>query len=294
MDNPLVTALITTHNRKELLVKAVESVLNQTYKNIEIVIVDDASEDETLKYLKEYIDLQKISYIYIPKEESKGGNYARNRGIMASHGEFVAFLDDDDEWFPTKIEKQVVLSQATGAGLIYCGRICEKNFDSSTRSEEKIKNGKKYMSGDISNEAIARVVVVTSTMMIRRDILIEIGMFDERLKAWQEYELEIRVLKKTTAAVVRENLDKKRISNKVNNWEESMKIINSKHKKLIKALPWIDRVRRKLYIYIDGFERSANAGSILKQFKYAAKIILHPAVLMVAVLKKTIMKNGIL
>ena len=300
MKYPLVSAIITTHNRKQLLKEAVDSVLSQTYPYIECIVVDDASEDGTENYIQEYISATAIKYIYINKTETKGGNYARNRGILAARGEFIAFLDDDDEWMPAKIEKQIALAQVTGAGFIYCGRIFETNFDAITRYEEDIYNARKYMSGYIMNEALTRVISVTSTMMIKRDLLIDVGMFDESINAWQEYELALRVLQRTMAAVVRENLvlyriiDNTRISNKIGTWEVSMKIIDEKYKELIKNLLWIDRVRRKLYVNIDGYQRSKNAGVRRKQLKYAAKILFDPATLTVAIFKKTIMKNGML
>ena len=103
MKQRLVSAIITTHNRKDLLKRAIDSVFAQTYPNIELIVVDDASNDGT----SEMCDDNRINYIFIPKLESHGGNYARNLGIKASKGEYCAFLDDDDYWLPTKIEKQV-------------------------------------------------------------------------------------------------------------------------------------------------------------------------------------------
>ena len=103
--NKLVSAIITTHNRQDLLLRAVKSVLDQTYHNIELIVVDDASDEKADELLKEF----NLQYIYIPKEDSKGGNHARNIGILSAKGEYIALLDDDDYWLPTKIEKQVAL-----------------------------------------------------------------------------------------------------------------------------------------------------------------------------------------
>ena len=91
--NQLVSAIITTHNRLDLLPRAIDSVLSQSYKNIECVVVDDASTDETQNYCLNRSD---IVYVRIEKEDSKGGNFARNQGILAAKGEILAFLDDDD------------------------------------------------------------------------------------------------------------------------------------------------------------------------------------------------------
>ena len=93
----MVSAIVTTHNRRKLVKKAIDSVLSQTYKQIECIVVDDAGTDDTSVFLKEYIEKGLIQYIYIPREKSKGGNHARNQGIKASKGEYIAFLDDDDE-----------------------------------------------------------------------------------------------------------------------------------------------------------------------------------------------------
>ena len=103
MEKKLVSAIITTHNRRDLLKRAIDSVLVQTYTNIELIVVDDASDDGT----SEVCNDKRIKYIYIPKSESHGGNYARNLGIKTSKGEYCAFLDDDDVWLPRKIELQL-------------------------------------------------------------------------------------------------------------------------------------------------------------------------------------------
>lgn len=83
-----VSAIITTHNREGLLKRAIESVLNQTYKNLECIVVDDNSTDNTREVCNQF----PVNYIYIPKEETRGGNYARNLGIKAASGDYCAFL----------------------------------------------------------------------------------------------------------------------------------------------------------------------------------------------------------
>ena len=97
MNDVLVSVVITTKNRKDLLLRAINSVRNQTYKEIEIIVVDDASTDGTREICENMDDLV---YVYIPLNESKGGNYARNLGIKTANGEYIAFLDADD-WMDT-------------------------------------------------------------------------------------------------------------------------------------------------------------------------------------------------
>ena len=106
MEKKIVSVVITTKNRKDLLLRAINSVRNQTYKEIEIIVVDDASTDGTREICENMDDLV---YVYIPLNESKGGNYARNLGIKTANGEYIAFLDDDDYWEVSKIQKQTLL-----------------------------------------------------------------------------------------------------------------------------------------------------------------------------------------
>ena len=102
---PLVSCVLTTYNRSKILKRAITSVLNQTYTNIELIIIDDNSKDNTSDVVK-IINNKRIKYIR--NTSNKGLSYNRNLGASLSKGEFVAFIDDDDEWFPLKIEKQLV------------------------------------------------------------------------------------------------------------------------------------------------------------------------------------------
>ena len=106
-DDATVSVVITTHNRIKYLLEAISSVIAQTYRNIELIVVDDASDDETQTTLSNPSYDELLTYIRIDKSE--GGNHARNVGILRSSGKYIALLDDDDTWEPTKIEKQVRL-----------------------------------------------------------------------------------------------------------------------------------------------------------------------------------------
>lgn len=291
----LVSAIITTHNRKDLLRKAINSVLCQTYDMIECIVIDDAGSDGTEDYIKDYINTGKIKYIYITKEESRGGNYARNIGIKAATGEYVAFLDDDDEWKENKIEAQIQCI-SDQVGFVYSGKIVETNF-------EKVYDdsiNRKYPEGDLSKEILIHILTVTSTIMVKRSLLFEVGLFDENLKYWQEYDLCIRILQKTNVSCVSSGLvlyrvitgDKKRLSNKISGWETSVRYIEHKYKDLIAKLSWKDRAWRRLYICIDGFNR----GKTSKSYKYMVKYgivypMMHPGII-VAFIVKTIKYVG--
>lgn len=101
---PFVSIVIPTYNRARFLGRLVRSVLNQTYKNFEVIVADDASTDDTAEIIKTFKD-DRIRYIR--HESNAGAAAARNTGIKASRGEYVAFQDSDDEWLPEKLEKQM-------------------------------------------------------------------------------------------------------------------------------------------------------------------------------------------
>lgn len=281
MERGLVSAVITTHNRKELLLKAVQSVLNQTYENIECIVVDDASTDGTKDLLVDLIQEKKIKYIYIAPEDSKGGNHARNIGISNSAGEYIAFLDDDDEWMPQKIEKQIeAIKNNADIGFVYCAinRVFIKN-GVEYKSQRSNSGGKKE--GDLSKEVLIHIITVTSTILVRRLILDKAGVFDESLKFWQEYEFCIRALQETRAKYVDEVLvkyrvfenDSQRLSNKIDGWENTVDSIREKHKKYYDTLTEDDEGLRKLYFCIDGINRAKRAKSIKHFIRYASIIL---------------------
>jgi len=260
MDKILVSAVIITKNRKNLLEKALTSIFRQTYKNIEIIIVDDASTDGSEQYIKEIFSNYKFKYFYILPENSRGGNYARNIGIKNSNGKFVAFLDDDDEWKAEKIEKQVKhWNENKTSECIACGLI--KEYDSKHREKQSIN---KLQEGDFSTKIFTTIPYVTSTLFIKTQLLKDIGLFDENLMFWQEYELLIRIAQKTKITAVKECLvlyrnystDKNRLTNNLEKWEKSIKIIEKKHKKLIKNLTFKTIIKHKLLIAKDRFKKS--------------------------------------
>lgn len=247
--NSLVSAIITTHDRQDLLVRAVKSVLSQTYKNLELIVVDDASDERADELLREF----NLQYIYIPKEESKGGNHARNVGIRAAKGEYIAFLDDDDYWLPTKIEKQVKLIEEKKCGLVYCGKTYENVIGNEIHYTEDYPR----YSGDMSHKILMVIIPTTSTILVKKPLLIEVGLFDEMLKYWQEYELSIRLAQKTEYYYVNEQLvvyrvdikDNNRLSNKYKGWKEAVKYVFNKHHALYKNISFKEKIWVKQMVW---------------------------------------------
>lgn len=261
----MVSVIITTHNRLTLLKKVIESVRQQTYQDYECLIINDASDDGTEAYLKSIED-NTFKSITIPKEESRGGNYARNLGIRNSRGACIAFLDDDDLWQPNKLELQVTfLNEHPDVGMVYCQIM---------RDYVQKKLVKKIIP-DCSNRGVMKekiftcIPCVTSTILVRREILDQAGMFDEKLKFWQEYDLCIRICQVTKIDYVKKNLaiirddsgDKQRLTNKLVEWMDAVRYQNSKYRKQISQLSKGMKEKRKLLIYQDAVTRCENSGN---------------------------------
>lgn len=254
-----VSAIITTHNRLQLLKRAIDSVLKQSYANIELIVVDDHSTDGTVEWCQN-------NGINILRSPERGGNKARNFGILNSTGDYIAFLDDDDVWFPTKIAKQIELAETSGSGVIYCG----------LKKSIKLETGWKYEEiypiplnqGDVSLRILQEIFTVTSALMVSRKSLEEAGLFDERLGFWQEYELSIRLAQFTNFSAVNEILvdylvdlaDQNRLTNKYAEWKKSVRRIHRKHRSLYRKLSPLEKIAAKRVEIWDGVRRSSNAG----------------------------------
>ena len=275
--NPLVSAIIITHNRKCLVDKAIDSVLNQTYPNIELLVVDDASTDGSKAHLTNRAAKDGFTYIYIPENESKGGNYARNLGFRKSGGQFVAYLDDDDEWLPAKTEYQVkYLQKHKECGVAACYRYTEYNF--SRRIPGK---GENMIEGDVSQLIFTKVPFVLSMAMYRRECLLKAGLFDESLKYWQDNDLNIRVAQITSFGCVHKILcvyrnnesDKSRLTNHLEGWIQAVEYIEQKYSRLIALLPEDLLKKHRLLIGIDGLNRAQKAGDRAKARVFSRMIL---------------------
>jgi glycosyltransferase involved in cell wall biosynthesis len=186
MAPPRVSVVIPTYNRAELLQQAIDSVLAQTFADFEVIVVDDASTDET-GAVATAIDDDRIRYIR--HEQNRHGAAARNTGIEAARGEYVAFLDDDDEWYPEKLAKQVAVMEDSPAdvALVYCWA---EVYD----GDERINVRRPDLAGDIFEQTLTgNPIGATSTLLLRTDALVDIGGFDESLHRGQDSDLIRRV-----------------------------------------------------------------------------------------------------
>ncbi|WP_300666951.1 glycosyltransferase [Desulfoluna sp.] len=184
MNNPLISVIIPTYNRAWALEAAVDSVLAQNYPEVELIVVDDGSTDETPALLARYGDALRVLTL-----ENGGVSRARNHGIAAATGTFIAFLDSDDRWLPEKLSEQVDFFRQNPEALI-----CQTE-------ELWIRNGKrvnpckhhKKPSGDIFEASLHLCLVSPSAVMMKRTLLDEVGLFDESLPACEDYDLWLRI-----------------------------------------------------------------------------------------------------
>jgi len=180
----LVSIIIPTYNRREMLKEAIDSVLAQDYAEKEIIIVDDGSTDGTRDLTKEYQG--RIKYIYT---ENSGVSAARNIGIKEAKGELIAFLDSDDLWMPAKLSYQVeYFNDNPDIHICQTEEIWIRN---GKRVNPK-KIHKKY-SGWIFEKCIPLCIVSPSAVMIRKKLFDNIGLFDEDMPACEDYDLWLRI-----------------------------------------------------------------------------------------------------
>jgi glycosyltransferase involved in cell wall biosynthesis len=205
-NNPLVSVVIPAYNRAHTLRRAVDSVLNQTYNNIEVIIVDDGSIDNTHETLRLYGD--KIRWW---SQKNAGPSRARNSGIREAKGDYVAFLDSDDAWAPTKLEKQMGLLSRCSADVVCC--LCDTLFMdqkySGKTAFEIAKIFPAYKEAVWINPTevmITRFVLFNQAVVVRRDVLNSNGAFDEGLFLMEDYDLALRLSKFGPWAIIREPL----------------------------------------------------------------------------------------
>lgn len=188
----MVSIIIPTYNRANLLPRAIESVVKQTYPSWELLIIDDGSTDKTEDVLQKYLS-SKIRYIKCPHSGLPA--IARNVGIREAEGEWIAFLDSDDMWLTEKLEKQMqVIRNKQGVSLVCTNVYREIGETGSERMEEYISSPDRE-AGIYFEKLLVQNFVVTSTVLVRRDCLLEMGGFSQSpdFLVGEDYDLWLRL-----------------------------------------------------------------------------------------------------
>jgi glycosyltransferase involved in cell wall biosynthesis len=189
MDMPIVSVIVPCYNAARYLPVCLDSILNQTFQSFEIVVVNDGSTDDTETIIKPYLNDPHLRYVV---QENGGPSKARNTGIAHAKGRYIAFLDSDDLWDKTKLEKQLALFDRPEIGVVYtrvryideCGRpVTYEQKNEHLRPRE----------GNITNYLFVDNFVPFSSVMVRKDCLDKIGCFDEELGVAEDWDLLLRL-----------------------------------------------------------------------------------------------------
>lgn len=236
----LISVVIPTYNRKEKTLRAINSVIEQNIDDIEIIVVNDGSSDDTLEFLN-----SKNLPIKIISKENGGVSSARNAGIDNSVGEYIAFLDSDDTWLPNKLKKQIEFFESNpSVCLVYTDQylnIDGANLD-QTRFQRNKPNKKMLLPGFVDYTPIH-----TSTVLIKKETLNHVGKFSEELEVHEDSELWNRISDHCDFGYVEEPLS-------VYYWEsEAEHITSAKNKK-----KFLENGRKYIDLYVKNKNRELN------------------------------------
>jgi glycosyltransferase involved in cell wall biosynthesis len=185
---PTVSVIIPTHNRAALVGTALRSVLAQTFQDFEVLVVDDGSSDDTSELCRQFPDAR---IRWLRHDTARGGGAARNTGITHSRGQYIAFLDDDDEWFPEKLARQmeVMLASPPEVAGVYSGYLIVDRATKRVRGR-MIPTRR----GDLQAALLqSNPIGGSSSVLLKKSALERAGLFDERLPSFQDRDLWIRI-----------------------------------------------------------------------------------------------------
>ena len=238
-----VSVVLPTYNRGWIVEQALDSVLDQDYGNLELIVVDDGSSDDTPRLLSAY-----GNRIRVIRQVNRGVSAARNAGIQAATGELIALLDSDDAWLPGKVTAQVAFFTDNPDALI-----CQTE-EIWIRNGVRVNPGKRHRkeAGMIFERSLALCLVSPSAVMMRRSLLDEVGLFDETLPACEDYDLWLRIAWKHPIHLIHQPLIVKR----------------GGHDDQLSRLPELDKYR------IQSIARLLNSGVLSLDQRDAARAML--------------------
>lgn len=275
MENPIISVIIPTYNREKLIMDSIDSVLNQTFQDFEILIIDDVSTDNTEQLIKD-LNNEKIRYYKLDK--NGGQCIARNYGIKKARGKYIAFLDSDDRWLPEKLEKQL---ECFKNGSEKLGCVYAYGYEKDVIRDTIFLTNEPYYRGDLHEKFLDRFCPPTpSLFMVKKEALEKVNGFDEKLITFVDLDLWLRISKYYEFDYVNEPLITKyeQIGDQyVNNFEKRYNGFRLFIEK------WKDELIQK--IGIDGFRnfKKALVGAVV------VPILEHPPVSLQKNIKKLIM-----
>lgn len=273
--NNLISVIIPTYNNAQFIRDAIDSVLSQTYKNYEILVIDDGSTDNTKEIIEKY-NGKRIKYIY---QENKGLAAARNTGIKASTGELVAFLDSDDMWLPEKLERQIsIINGFPNVGLVGCGYY---GIDESGKRVKETK-GRDYPDKELLlNNLMMRNVVTGSGsgVLAKKECFNKAGLFDESFRSTEDRDMWYRILKFYDLKFVSDYLVIIRVRR--NSLSKNVAMMKFSQKKFIQKhlenMGFVRKSKSYSYVYLDAAREYYIAHKrFLAAINAFLSIIIHP------------------
>jgi glycosyltransferase involved in cell wall biosynthesis len=190
--NPKVSVIIPTYNRAKILPRTIESVLNQTFKDFELIIVDDGSTDNTKQTVGEFQKRDsRVKYIWQENFGAPAG--PKNTGIKNAKGKYIAFLDDDDEWLPEKLERQIKLFSNSSGNLGFVGCNILVVEEKTKKIIKKLKMPSYPKEIFLKKLLEGNFIFTSSSILIKREVLNKVGLFDTNLKYADDWDLWLRI-----------------------------------------------------------------------------------------------------
>lgn len=193
-----VSVIIPVYNREIELKRAIKSVLNQSFQDFEIIVIDDGSSIDIKRIIEEF---NSDRLVYLRNEKNKGISFSRNRGISLAKGDLIAFLDSDDEWLKDKLKKQIEYLNNTQYRIVHTEEIWIRNGKRVNPKKRHTKSG-----GNIFIQSLELCLISPSSVLIKKEIFEEYGLFDEDLLVCEDYDLWLRITAKEEVGFIKKPL----------------------------------------------------------------------------------------
>ncbi len=215
----MVSVIIPTYNRAAYIVKSIESVLAQTYQDIEIIVVDDASTDDTGARI---FELSHPKVKYFCNDKNRGCSYTRNRGVAEAAGEYIAFQDSDDLWLPEKLALQMDKLLKDQTDMCFCAFKTSTNVHPNEESAKEIFKREP----DLFTCLLCVQLIGTPTILCKRECFLNLGGFDESIYAFEDYDFSLRFSEKYKISYIEKPLVNVRaVDNGINtNYDEILRV----------------------------------------------------------------------